>query len=392
MSIYFVGIDIAKYKHHACIISASDQSIVSSFAFSNNKEGFEQLLSALKSLPEAKEIRIGFEATAHYTLNLKLFLEKAHHSFMETNPALIREFQKSTSLRRTKTDSVDSEAIARWLMSADYKPHQVGFYHSYSLKSLTRLRDKVVKQRSFYLVKITNVLDHTFPEFKPFFNNRFSKTAIYLLENYGSAEKMSHMNSASYEKIRCVSRGKFSPQQFLDLKQLATDTVGVNNYIFDLELTSLLDLYQNLQKEIDKLENEITTLIKNINPYFMTIPGIGEISAATIYAEYGGIANFSSPNQMLAFAGLEPSISESGEKDNYGGRMVKRGSSHLRYTILNCCLPVIRFNLTFASYYAKKRSEGKPHRVALSHVAKKLIRVIFALEKQKVDFDPTRLR
>ena len=172
MSVYFVGIDISTYKHECCIISAADQQVVSKFTFKNNKDGFSELLTALHSLSSPEDIRIGFESTAHYALNLELFLEKAHHSFMEVNPVLISEYKKSTTLRRTKTDRVDCESIARWLMTVEYKPHSKGFYHAYSLKSLTRLRDKLIRQRSFYLVKITNVLDHTFPEFKPFFNER----------------------------------------------------------------------------------------------------------------------------------------------------------------------------------------------------------------------------
>ena len=188
MSQYFVGIDISKYKHDCCIINAADQSIVAKFTIPNDKDGFNELLTSLQSLSTPEDIKIGFESTAHYALNLELFLEKAHHSFMEVNPVLISEYKKSTSLRRTKTDSVDCESIARWLMTVEYKPHSKGFYHAYSLKSLTRLRDRLIRQRSFYLVKITNVLDHTFPEFKPFFQERFSKTALYLLENYGSAE------------------------------------------------------------------------------------------------------------------------------------------------------------------------------------------------------------
>lgn len=207
MSLCFVGIDISKYKHDCCIISAADQQVVSKFSFKNDKDGFSELLTALQSLSSPDNIRIGFESTAHYALNLELFLEKAHHSFMEVNPVLISEYKKSTTLRRTKTDRVDCESIARWLMTVEYKPHSKGFYHAYSLKSLTRLRDRLVRQRSFYLVKITNVLDHTFPEFKPFFREHFSKTALFLLENYGSAEKMARMNSASYEKLRTLSRG-----------------------------------------------------------------------------------------------------------------------------------------------------------------------------------------
>ena len=386
MSMYFIGIDISKYKHDCCIISAADQKVVSKVTIKNNKAGFDELLTIINSLSNPEDIRIGFESTAHYALNLELFLENSLLTFMEVNPVLISEYKKSKTLRRTKTDSVDCESIARWLMTVEYKPHSKGFYHAYSLKSLTRLRDRLIRQRSFYLVKITNVLDHTFPEFKPFFNERLSKTALYLLENYGSAEKMARMNSASYEKLRSISRGKFSPQQFLQLKELATNTVGVNNSIFDVELNSLLSLYKSLVKEIDTIEKEIQKLIEEVHPHYMSIPGIGPLSAAVIYSEYGDISNFSNPGQMLAFAGIEPGINESGT-ESHGGRMVKRGSSQLRYTLLNCCLPLIRFDITFATYYAKKRAEDKPHRVAITHVAKKLIRVIYALERQDIDFN-----
>ncbi len=391
MSMYFVGIDISKYKHDCCILSAANQQVAAKFVILNNKEGFNELQAALQSLSNPEDIRIGFEATSHYALNLKLFLEKAHHSFMEVNPILISKHKMSTTLRRTKTDTVDCESIARWLMTVEYKPHQKGFYHAYSLKSLTRLRDRLVRQRSFYLVKITNVLDHTFPEFKPFFKDHFSKTSIYLLENYGSAEKMARMNSASYGKLRSLSHGKFTPQHFLALKSLASNTVGVGNDIFDAELKCLLTLHKSIAEQISMLESQITGLIMEIRPRCMTIPGIGPISAAAIYAEYGDVSNFSSPAQMLAYAGIEPGVSESGT-ESHGGRMVKRGSSHLRYVLLNCVLPLIRYDMTFATYYQKKRSEGKSHRVAMSHVAKKLIRVIYALERQNTDFNVQALR
>lgn len=391
MSMYFVGIDISKYKHDCCIINAADQSIIAKFTIKNDKNGFNELFTSLQSLSTPEDIRIGFESTAHYALNLELFLEKAHHSFMEVNPVLISEYKKSISLRRIKTDSIDCESIARWLMTVEYKPHSKGFYHIYSLKSLTRLRDRLVRQRSFYLVKLTNVLDHTFPEFKPFFQDRFSRTALYLLENYGSAEKIAHMNSVSYENLRKISRGKFSPQQFLELKNLASNTVGVNNSIFDTELSCLLTLFKEAEKQISRLETQITELIEEVHPHYLSIPGIGPISAAVIYAEFGDLSNFSSPSQMLAFAGLEPGISESGT-ESHKGRMVKRGSSQLRFVLMNCILPLIRFDVIFASYYAKKRAEGKPHRVAISHVAKKLIRVIFALERQKIDYNAQVLR
>ena len=135
MTMYFVGIDISKYKHDCCIISAANQKVVSKFTFKNDKSGFEQLNLILNSLSTPEDIKIGFESTAHYALNLELFLENANHSFMEINPVLIKDFKKSQTLRRTKTDSIDCELIARWLMTVEYKPHSKGFYHAYSLKS-----------------------------------------------------------------------------------------------------------------------------------------------------------------------------------------------------------------------------------------------------------------
>mgnify|MGYP000794575806 CR=1 FL=1 len=151
-----------------------------------------------------------------------------------------------------------------------------------------------------------------------------------------------------------------------------------------------IHIFCSLCKEIKTLEAEITKLIEEVHPHYMSIPGIGPISAAVIYAEYGDISNFSNPGQMLAFAGIEPGINDSGT-ESHGGRMVKHGSSQLRYVLLNACLPLIRFDITFATYYAKKRAEGKKHRVAITHVAKKLIRVIYALERQDIDFNAQKL-
>ena len=385
-TMFLVGIDISKYKHDCCIIDSDGVVICEPYSFKNDADGFILFLDTLHSLPDSEDIRIGFETTAHYALNLKLFLEKAHYAFMEFNPLLLAKFNKSQSLRKTKTDAIDCYSIARWLAAVEFKPHTTGFYHIYSLKSLTRLRDSLVRQRSFYLVKITNVLDVTFPEFKPFFNNRFDATALYLLENYGTVEKMSHMNSTSYENLRKLSLGKFSIQKFMKLKELASNTVGESNEVFIIQLNSLLSLYRKCVSEIKSIEAQITKLISDINPRFMTIPGIGPLSAAVIYAEFDDLSKFNSHAQMLFFAGLEPGYYQSGISE-HRGHMVKRGSSHLRYTLMNLCIPLIQYNYVFAAYYDKKRSEGKPHRVACSHLVKKLIRIIFNLEKNGIDVD-----
>jgi transposase len=385
-----VGIDISKYKHDCCIINSDGVVIRESFSFKNDADGFALFLYTLNSLPDSEDIKIGFESTAHYALNLKLFLEKAHYAFIEFNPVLLAKFNKSQSLKITKTDAIDCYSIARWLGKVEFKPHTSGFYHTYSFKSLTRLRETLVKQRSFYLIKITNVLYVIFPEFKPFFNNRLGATALYLLENYGSSEKISRMNSASYDYLRKLSCGKFSIQKFIKLKELATNTVGESNEMFLMQLNSLLSLYRQCVSEIESIEFQITKLINNINPHYMTIPGIGPLSAAGIYAEFGDLSKFNLPAQMLSFAGIEPGYYQSSTSE-HGGHMVKRGSSHLRYTLINLCIPLIQYNYVFAAYYDKKRSEGKPHRVACSHLVKKLIRVIYHFEMNDIDFDSSKL-
>lgn len=388
---YYVGIDISKYKHDCFILDQSGETIIHDFVFANSMEGFQAFKTLLQSIASPDEIKIGFEATSHYTSNLKRFLENAHYSFMESNPALISKFIHAQTLRKTKNDAIDSHSIARWLMTVEYKPYPKGFYHTYSLKSLTRLRDSVVRQRSLYMVKLTNILDHIFPEYKPFFKEHFSATAIFILEKYGTPEKISSIPDEDYETIRCVSRGKFSFARLISLRELALNTVGESNPVFETQLTSILTLFKTADTEVTRLENEIIPLVQELNPHMLTIPGIGPVTAAVIASEYGDFNRFKSPSQMLSFAGLEPGYYQSGTME-FRGKMVKRGSSQLRYVLMNCVVPLIRFDPVFASYYHKKRLEGKPHRVALSHTAKKLVRVIYTLETQGIDYDASKLR
>lgn len=388
---YFVGIDVTKYKHNCFILNEFGEVIVNDLVITNSHDGFSTLLTTLESLDSSSEIKIEFESTSHYTSNLKRFLENAHYSFMESNPALISKFIHSQTLRKPKNDSIKSRSIAHWLMTVDYKPYPIGFYHTYSLKTLTRLRDTIVRQRSLYMVKLTNVLDHVFPEFKSFFKEKFSQTALYILEKYHTPERISRMNSASYEAIRCVSRSKFSMQRFISLKELAFNTVGDSNEIFETQLIRILNLFRLADSEVERIEKEIVSLVTELNPQSITIPEIGPISAAVIASEYGDISRFSSPSQMLSFAGLEPGYFQSGTME-FQEKMVKRGSSQLRYVLMNCTMPLIMYNMVFAEYYHKKRAEGKPHRVALNHVAKKLIRVIYTLETKNIPFDASQLR
>jgi transposase len=386
--IYYVGIDISKYKHDFCIISSAGEVIVGNSSFENNQKGFQSLLEILKPY-DKQSVRIAFEATGHYSLNLELFLTNQEYSFMKLNPLVVHQFLKARSLRRTKTDKADSSTIASYLMSTEYKPNSGLLYHNYTLKSLCRARESLIKERSKIAVLLTNELDKSFPEIKPFFNNIISSTLLYILNKYKNTSHIALMKD--YDSLRKISHGKFSYAKFTKLKELAKNSVGFHDVNSDLLISTYVSLYNELSSKIVPIDKQISTIIKELNPRMITIPGIGEISVATILSEYGDIKNFSSSGKMLAFAGLEPSIIESGTLHN-NGKMVKHGSGHLRYSIMNVALSILRYSPTFYDYYLKKRSEGKCHRVALSHVCKKLIRVIYALEKNNIDFDPSLLK
>ena len=386
--IYYIGIDISKYKHDFCIISNTGEVIVENSSFENNKKGFQYFLDQLKPYNKSS-IQIAFEATGHYSLNLELLLIDQDYSFMKMNPLVIHQFLKAHSLRRTKTDKADSLTIANYLMSVPYKPNSHLLYNIYTLKSLCRSREQLIKERSKFQVLLTNELDKSFPELKIFFNNIISSTLLYILEKYKNTNHISLMKD--YESLRKISHGKFSYAKFARLKQLAKDSIGHHDDNSDLLISTYVSTINHFDEKIDPIDKQISTIIKELNPKMLTIPGLGEISAATILSEYGDIKNFSSPNKMLAFAGLEPSIIQSGTLQN-NGKMVKHGSGHLRYSIMNIAMSILRYSPTFYDYYLKKRSEGKCHRVALSHVCKKLIRVIYTLEKNNINFDPSLLK
>lgn len=389
---FFVGIDIAKYKHDCFIQDHNGEVIHSSFTFYNNQSGFKNLLAVLDSLDHSQKIKIGLESTGHYGSNLMQFLKANHFDYMEFNPLLIKNFSKSTTLRKTKTDKIDSALISTYLTTVDYKPNTNQSYHIHALKSLSRLRDSLIKQRSQTLVRITNVLDVIFPEYKPFFDkNLTSKTCLYILENYGSPERISHMNIDSYNKMKKQLRHTITYPKFEKLRALARNTVGTTDDIYLFELSTLLDIYKNFVSGIEDIDNQLTEHYSQLHSHIHTIKGISIITATGIYAEFGNISHYETFNQMLAYAGLDPSRNESGE-EKHNGHMVKHGSGHLRQLIMNAADSFALHNPVIYQYQSKKRNEGKHWRVAQSHVARKLIRVIFYLEKNDVDFNADLLR
>ncbi len=379
----YIGIDIAKYKHDFCIISSTGEVIVQNNSFENNKKGFQLFFSYLKPYNKA-DVQILFESTAHYSMNLELELIDQGYSFMKMNGLIIKQFFKAQTLRKTKTDKADAFALTQYLMANTYKPNSNRLYHIYSLKSLCRTRDRLVRERSKFKIYITNELDKSFPEIKKFFDNKISITLLYILEKYKNKNKISLMKD--YDSIRKVSAANFSFTRFLLLKQLAKESIGHPTETSDFLIESYVKSINCLSEQIDSIEKQIIEAVRKLDTHILSIPGIAEISAGSIIAEFGDIKNFESPEKMLAFAGLEPSIRQSGTLSTEG-HMVKHGSGYLRNAIMRVVNSLVMHDQVFNEYYNKKRDEGKHHLVAQSHVAKKLIRIIYTLEIKDIDYD-----
>ena len=267
---YVVGIDCSKYKHDCFIATEAGEVIKDTFTFDNSGTGFTQFFSILETLNCPKnQIKVGFESTSHYMVPLMKHLSVKGYEFILLNPVIVSRFRRSTTLRRIKTDKIDAKTIAQVIASSDYESYHMQVYHFPELKSLTRLRNRLVKQRSYYLVMLTNVLDEVFPEFKEFFDDSLkSKTAFYLLDTYRIPSRIANMNSNSFDNLYRISHGHFSYAKFIKIKELAKNTIGSSSEADELEISSLLNIYKTINDEVCRVESKIEEIMTIIDsPY-----------------------------------------------------------------------------------------------------------------------------
>ena len=388
----FVGIDVAKSKHDCCIIDSNGVIITDSLRISNTKEGFDTLytsiLSALKS-SDLSNVKIGLEATGHYSTNITNYLYSKGFRITVLNPLVTNAFREAGTLRKTKTDKCDAKVIATMLFSDESKSYSPSSYQIQELKSLTRHRYRMIGYRSKLRLSITRLIDIIFPELPDFIWSIHQSSSYQLLLELPCPTEickchLTHLTNV----ISKASRGKYDREKAIQLRELAANSIGSSNRSLTFELQQTIRLVQSVQAEINALDKQIKLVVDELNTPLITIPGIGYTIAAIILAEIGDINNFSSPAKLLAFAGMEPSTYQSGNYNASKTSMVKRGSTYLRWAIMQAARLVSMRDSTFATYMAKKRSEGKHFNVARSHVGKKLIRVIYSLLKNNTAFVP----
>lgn len=388
----FIGIDVAKSKHDCCIIDSDGVVITDSLRISNTKEGFDTLYNAIVSALDSNDfskVKIGLESTGHYSTNITNYLYSKGFSITVLNPLVTNAFRKAGTLRKTKTDKCDAKVIATMLFSDESKSYSPSLYQIQELKSLTRHRFRMIGYRSKLKISVTRLIDIIFPELPDFVWSIHQASCYQLLLELPSPEsiKTCHLTHLT-NIISKGSRGKYGREKAMQLRELATNSIGSSSRSLTFELQQTIRLIQSVQTEINALDKQIKLVVDELNTPILTIPGIGYTLAAIILAEIGDINNFSSPSKLLAFAGMEPSTYQSGKYTASKTPMVKRGSSYLRWAVMQAARLVSMRDVTFATYMAKKRSEGKHFNVAQSHVGKKLIRVIFSLLKNNTVFVP----
>ena len=379
----YVGIDVAKDKHDCYITNSDGEVLFKSFTISNNREGFETLFQRIQSVSDdLTKVKVGLEATGHYSYNLLGFLLDNGLPTFVINPLHTNLYRKSLSLRKTKTDKVDAHTIASMIMSdVNLKSYSDTSYHNEELKSLTRYRFDKVKERAQLKQSVSRLVCILFPELEKLVPTLHTTSVYALLSEFPSASAVASAHLTRLANLLSdSSKGRYGKDTAYHFREAAKSSIGSHMPAKSLELKHTIKLIRELDSEIDEIEAEIKSIMDEINSPILTIPGISHRMGAMIIAEIGDFNRFDSADKILAYAGMSPSTYQSGQLDNCYAHMEKRGSRYLRYALYNATKYVCHWDEDFGAYLAKKRAEGKHYNVALSHATKKLVRTIYAME------------
>jgi len=385
----YIGIDVAKDKHDCFITNSDGEVLFKAFTIPNNRDGFDELYQKIESVTDnLTKVKVGLEATGHYSYNiLGYLLDKGLTTFV-INPLHTNLYRKSLSLRKTKTDKVDAHTIATMLMSdVNLKSYSDTSYHNEELKSLTRYRFDKVKERAKLKQSISRLVTILFPELEKLVPTLHMASIYDLLFELSSASDIASVHLTRLTNLLTTSsKGHYGKDTAILFREAARTSIGSHMPAKSLELKHTIRLIRELDSEISEIESEIKSIMDEINSPILSIPGINYRMGSMIIAEIGDFSRFDFPDKILAYAGLSPSTYQSGQLESSHSHMEKRGSRYLRYALFNAAKFVCRWDPTFAAYLEKKRSEGKHYNVAISHAAKKLVRVIYQLEKSRQSY------
>lgn len=380
---YYCGIDIAKKKHDAVILDHEGKSLSKPMTIANTASGFEELTSKLQSLDQ--DVFIGLEATGHYWLALYDKLSNADFKIVVLNPIQIAAYRRS-GIRKVKNDRKDAWWIADYLRIANLPPTDRQLPILLRLRELTRFRYALMDQVGDLKRKILCILDRVFPEYETVFSDVFIKSSRALLKEAVSAQEIADFDLSELTAIlKKNSGGRFGQEKASHIQDLARESVGVG-FLAEavyIEMQCLLEQLDLLLNQIAMLDKSIEKIMDQIPQFITTIPGVGKVTGSAILAEIGDINRFESSEKLVAYAGIDPTVYETGQFVAKKSHMSKRGSPHLRYALWQAASMAIQYDPDLRAYYQVKRAEGKHHGTALGAVCNKLISRIFVILKEQ---------
>ena len=389
----YVGIDVASEKHDVCIMSEEGKIFGKKFQIKNTKDEYKKLLSKIneaKKFFKDSKIRIGIESTGVYSSTILNYFSKFEHiEVIFINPVLTNMFQLSQTVHYAKTDSIDAEGICNYLQDKRKKlfTYTAPSYQSLQLKSLYREMIKMNKLITQSKNRLSGIIHVVFPEFFSVFPKTNGKLVYSLLREYPtpSCYKGKHFDTI-YAFACKEAKGHVNKEDIENLISHSKESVGIYNHSDALLIKQLSSLILLLEEQKKELIKEMVSIIKEHFPNILSIPGIGGNIAAGIIGEIGEISNFHNADSLLAFAGLNPIVYESGKYSAKHTGISKKGSSYLRNALTMAARAIINNDEVFKQYYLKKREEGKSYSTAICHVRKKLVRVIHSILKNDIEY------
>ena len=387
---YIVGIDIGKNHHEASIVSPEGKQIGRSLRFATTHKGADSLMSFIFKNIGNSPCVFGMEATGHYWYPIYSFLKAKGYTIYVINPIQSDSLRKMY-IRQTKNDSIDSFLIAEVIRFGQFGTTSMADENILAMRQLCRYRDSVISSRTEIKLRIGTIMEQIFPEYEKQFSSLWLSTSMGILEKYLTPENIENAPiDELFEIIKDKSHNRLTKAKAISIKEAAADTFGIKiaQDAFSFQLKQLIDRMNFLDKQIEALDCQILEYYEKFDCYLHTIPGIGMIAAAAILAEIGDINRFKSSSALVAFAGIDPTVRQSGEFSSTHNHMSKRGSPYLRHAIFLAATTCSFHNSPLNAYYKKKREQGKHHLTATGAVARKLTTVIYAVLRDGKPYEP----
>lgn len=389
---YIVGIDIGKNHHEASIVSPEGKQIGRSLRFATTHKGADSLMSFIFKNIGNSPCVFGMEAIGHYWYPIYSFLKAKGYTICVINPIQSDSLRKMY-IRQTKNDSIDSFLIAEVIRFGQFGTTSMADENILAMRQLCRYRDSVISSRTEIKLRIGTIMEQIFPEYEKQFSSLWVSTSMGILEKYLTPENIENAPiDELFEIIKDKSHNRLTKAKAISIKEAAADTFGIKiaQDAFSFQLKQLIDRMNFLDKQIEALDIEIMKYYEQFDCYLHTIPGIGMIATATILAEIGDIHRFKSSSALVAFAGIDPTVRQSGEFSSTHNHMSKRGSPYLRHAIFLAATTCSFHNSPLNAYYKKKREQGKHHLTATGAVARKLTTVIYAVLRDGKPYEPKK--